>query len=169
MYPSALVSEPVKLVLGALGGSVEYLSTATTCGPAPTAYSIWVEVADIDTIRFGVAGIVTAPFAAVTVTGKAAEAGLEGTAAGFDAVHPPNTLATTTAATISRLTALLLSVEMVWFDDREVCRSTSPFRACLGRYRPDRRPGSSSREDPQLRDSAGFTPDFADRSVAPLP
>jgi len=54
------------------------------------------------------------------------------------------------------------------FDDREVCRSTSPFRACHGRYRPDRRPGSSSREDPQLRDSAGFTPDFADRSVAAL-
>jgi len=104
-----------------------------------------------------------------TQGGKAAEAGLAGAPAGFDPVHPPNTLATTTAATISRLTALLLSVEMVWFDDREVCRSTSPFRACLGRYRPDRRPGSSSREDPQLRDSAGFTPDFADRSVAPLP
>jgi len=66
-----------------------------------------VEVADIDTIRFGRAGIVTGPFCAVTVTGKAPDAWPAGAPAGFDPVHPLSRLATTTAPTIPRLTALL--------------------------------------------------------------
>ena len=71
---STLGLKPDRSVTGAPAGWFERLSTATTWSPAPMAKSTSVEVGEIDTIRWGFAGITTSPFSAAIVTGKGAGA-----------------------------------------------------------------------------------------------
>src|SRR3989442_7702847 len=130
---------------------------------------MWVEGGDRERIRWGREAMQTAPFAAVTVTGKASWPAAVGPATGPGrGSHRIITLPTTTAArNVTRFTVLLPVSRGVGCSTTE--RSAGrPARSAtrFGRYRPARRPGSSSGEDPQLRDSAGFAPDFAGRSVA---
>src|SRR6202451_2113728 len=69
---------PDRLVAGTPGGKSESWSTATTWVPAPTAYRSSVAVGSSETIRFGRPLIVTAPLAAVTVTGQWGTRGVVG-------------------------------------------------------------------------------------------
>src|SRR5580704_2148656 len=71
---SRLGVSPLSVVFLAVTGKSESWSTATTWGPAPTAYRSSVAVAASETIRAGLALIVTFPLDAVTVTGNEAPA-----------------------------------------------------------------------------------------------
>src|SRR5205085_11986995 len=85
----------------------------------------------------------TVPLSAVTVTGNDPEAWAAGTAAGFGFdVQPLKGMATTAATTAARRNRFMVLLPVSrgdgLFDDREACRSTSPFprRALVATARP---------------------------------
>src|SRR3712207_2317458 len=161
-------------VTGASAGKSEVLSTASTWSPAPMAKSISVAEADIDTMVPGRWSRVSSPSSPVTVTGKAAPAEASVAGASRAGGSPPQAGRGRTRGS-SRATGVSRRAEGVRENGGLPGRRHAPRTQVPGTRCATPAAGVGTRRGagdlarvrdgpPQLRDSAGFPPDFAARA-----
>src|SRR5262245_17232558 len=90
--------KPESAVLGTFFGKSDWLSTATTCGPAPIENRDSVGVGESETMRAGRLVTVTLPLEAMTVTGNDAVDAFPPEAPATDRASTANVAATSRAS-----------------------------------------------------------------------